>query len=216
MLGLKETPVAHARKRRCPERYETGERSSYHYDESSEDNARREYFAALDNTISAIEERFHQESIGVYSDLVLLLKSAVSGDSSTIPAKLQELYSDDFNFVQLENQLSLLPQLVKSMGTVVEFASWLRVSTSRVYLDEVEKLTKLILTLPATNATSERGFSALKRIKTAMRSSMGQLRLNSCLLLHIYKERTDEIDVELVIKEFVKGHTDRQQRIAVL
>ena len=39
---------------------------------------------------------------------------------------------------------------------------------------EVVTLLKLILVTPATNATSERTFSAMRRIKTYLRSTMGQ------------------------------------------
>jgi hypothetical protein len=42
---------------------------------------------------------------------------------------------------------------------------------ARSVLSEVVKLVRLILVMPATNATSERSFSALKRVKTYLRSS---------------------------------------------
>ena len=42
----------------------------------------------------------------------------------------------------------------------------------------VFQLVKLILVMPATNAISERSFSALRRIKTWLRSTMQQSRLN--------------------------------------
>ena len=53
------------------------------------------------------------------------------------------------------------------------------------------KLTKLILVMPATNAISERSFSALRRLKTWLRSTMNQTRLNWCMILHIHNDDTD-------------------------
>ena len=44
------------------------------------------------------------------------------------------------------------------------------------HLSEVFKLTKLILVLPAINATSEKTFSLLKLIKSYLRSTMKQRR----------------------------------------
>jgi len=55
-------------------------------------------------------------------------------------------------------------------------------------LDMVMKLTKIILTMPATNAISERSFSALRRMKTWLRSTMNQTRLNWCMVLHIHND----------------------------
>ena len=42
---------------------------------------------------------------------------------------------------------------------------------------EVVTLLKLILVSPATNATSEQTFSAMRRLKTYLKSTMGQARL---------------------------------------
>ena len=52
-------------------------------------------------------------------------------------------------------------------------------------------LTKLILVMPATNASSERSFSMLRCMKTYLRSTMKQERLNRIMTLHIHKELTD-------------------------
>ena len=93
--------------------------------------------------------------------------------------RLQNFYSNDFNFDDLEAQLGLVHSLLAgtSVSTMKEFAIWLVATPSRVYLCQVEKLVKLVLTVPATNACSERSFSALKRIKTYLRSSMSQRRV---------------------------------------
>ena len=43
---------------------------------------------------------------------------------------------------------------------------------------------------------------------------MSQRRLNSCMILHTYKEETDEINAEEVVCELAKSHIDRARRIA--
>ena len=48
--------------------------------------------------------------------------------------------------------------------------------------------TKLILVSPATNGVSERIFSALKRLKTACRSTMSDPRLNNLMTLYINRD----------------------------
>ena len=64
-------------------------------------------------------------------------------------------------------------------------------------------LFKLLLVMPATNATSERSFSALRRVKTYLRSTMTQMRLNNLMILHVHKDKTDALDLTSIGKEFV-------------
>ncbi len=54
------------------------------------------------------------------------------------------------------------------------------------FYSEVIKLCKIILVMPATNALSERSFSTLRHLKTWLRSTMQQTRLNWCMILHTY------------------------------
>ena len=57
---------------------------------------------------------------------------------------------------------------------------------------------------PATNATSERTFSALHRVKTYLQSTMSQTRLNSLTTLHVglHKDRTDAVNLKEIANEF--------------
>ena len=77
------------------------------------------------------------------------------------------------------------------------------------FYDMVMKLTKIILTMPATNAISERSFSALRRVKTWLRSTMNQTRLNWCMVLHIHNDDTDKLNIVDVANEFVSRNSTR-------
>ena len=71
-------------------------------------------------------------------------------------------------------------------------------------MSEVCILLKLVLVAPATNAVSERSTSALRRVKTYLRSTMTQERLNHLLLLHVHTERTDSLRLETCLQEFIE------------
>ena len=62
---------------------------------------------------------------------------------------------------------------------------------ARTYFSEVVKVVQLILVMPATNAISERSFSTMRRIKSYLRSTMRQDRLNHLMTLHIYQDKLD-------------------------
>ena len=63
--------------------------------------------------------------------------------------------------------------------------------------------------MPATNAASERSFSTMKRVKTYLRSSMGQERLNHLMLINIYKTEVEQLDLRQVANEFVASNDHR-------
>ena len=64
-------------------------------------------------------------------------------------------------------------------------------------------LIKLILVLPASNCESERAFSAMKRLKTYLRVTTGQARLNHLMVLHVHKDRTDSLNLIDIANDFV-------------
>ena len=73
----------------------------------------------------------------------------------------------------------------------------------------VMQVAKLIAIMPATNAVSERSFSALRCLKTWIRSSMNQSRLNWCLILHIHCDEADKLDLTAIAHEFISRNQSR-------
>ena len=66
--------------------------------------------------------------------------------------------------------------------------------------------------MPASNATSERSFSALRRVKTYLRSTMVQQRLNNLMVLHVHKDMTDAIDLQKLATDFI-GDSEHRLKI---
>ena len=77
-------------------------------------------------------------------------------------------------------------------------------------MSQVSKLVKLLLVMPATNAGSERSFSAVRRIKTYLRSMMSQQCLNHLMLLHVHKSETDALNLVNVANDFIAGNDHRK------
>ena len=131
-------------------------------------------------------------------------------------------YSQDLNIDKLKMQLLILPDLIKtykssqdlphlkvtSLRTLCEI--FLALPVSKEMLSEVDVLLRLFFTMPITTATAERSFSALRRIKTYLRSSMSECRLNNSMLLHCHKDIADGIDVTKIAKSFVSVNSRRQ------
>jgi len=67
----------------------------------------------------------------------------------------------------------------------------------------VYKLLKIVCILPVTTCTSERSFSSLRRLKTYLRSTMAENRLNGLAMLSIHREEllTPEEVIERLLKK---------------
>ena len=75
---------------------------------------------------------------------------------------------------------------------------------------------KVVLVMPATNTSSERSFSALRRVKSYLQSStMSQQRLNNLILVHVHKDLTDCLDVLGVGNELVGESEHRLQVLKI-
>jgi len=66
---------------------------------------------------------------------------------------------------------------------------------------------KVLLTVLVTVASTERSFSKLKLIKTYLRSSISQDKLNGLTTLSIEKEMLKNIDVDVIINDFESQKT---------
>lgn len=139
----------------------------------------------------------------------ILLKAANGHDYSTELQTVTDFYGDDFDPVQLCTQLQLLTQHFGSVGNdkigfkeiVAHFQS---LSTAKCTLfSQVIVLVSSVLVMPATNAASERSFFSLRRVKSYLKSTITQSRLNSIMLLHVHKDLTDQINLVDVANDFV-------------
>jgi len=74
---------------------------------------------------------------------------------------------------------------------------------------EVNKLVRLLLTIPASSSTAERSFSALRRLKSYNRSTMSAARLNHLAILHIHKDLAAEVRENDIGNMFLAGVESR-------
>lgn len=73
-----------------------------------------------------------------------------------------------------------------------------------VLFSEIVIIVCFILVMFVINVVSERLFSNLWRLKIYFRFRMFQERLNSLMILYMYKEEIDKLDLVVVVNEFVQ------------
>ena len=166
--------------------------------------------------VNSITGRFDQIGYKVYKNLQDLLINAIKNEPYEDELSfVKNFYGDDIDPFQLKPHLQILAtnfpnESVPSL-TIFDIKDYI-LSLSlreRALLSEVCTILELILVLPSTNAVSERSFSAMRRVKTYLRSTMRQERLNNLLTLHVHKDHTDELDLMAVANEFV-SHSEHR------
>ncbi len=89
-----------------------------------------------------------------------------------------------------------------------------KASSSRLRLLPAAATTELLVLLavnPASSATAERSFSSLRRLKTWLRSTMSQQRLNSCAVCNTHRSTLDAVDIKTIRDELISRNDFRQR-----
>ena len=82
-----------------------------------------------------------------------------------------------------------------------------------VLFKDVIMLARIYMACPVTSVECERSFSVMRRLKTWLRRTTGQSRLNHELLLVIHSAR--EVRVDDVIHDFVSLNEQRQDDLGL-
>ena len=206
------------RQRKRPRRYEEG---SHYVDfhESPKEYFKQHYFEAVDLITNCILNRFDQPGYKIYSSLEsLLIKSLKGEEFECILNEVCSFYKDDFDRDMLCTQFQTLHVHYRkehvgdvSTTTIFDlkkyFSSLSSGQTDLMF--QVSRLMLLVLVMPATKASSERSFSALWRVKSYLRCTMGQERLNYLMLLHVPNDKTDKLDLKSILNDFVQDSVHR-------
>ena len=203
------------RKRRSPARLEVGS-GAPSYPTTAKDYFRRVYYEAIDLIVSAIDQRFNQESFSSYAQMETLLVKAANGEDYEAEFKfLEASYSEDVDTGALPGQLSTLEVMLKEEKISCFDEILLAVSKfpelEKKLIQEVQTVCKLLAVNPATSAAGERSFSSARRLKTWLRSRMGDERFSNLAVLNGHKRRIDSVSLTLVAQEFVSRNENRKR-----
>lgn len=120
-----------------------------------------------------------------------------------------QTYSEDLDYELVDELVHFqeLKEIVfpESKCKIVDPQSqlkYLRNMDIRHTFPNIEILLQIYLTMPCTNCSSERSFSALKRIETRLRSCMTQERLDGLSLLTIESDVTSSLNFDSIIETF--------------
>ncbi|XP_060846280.1 zinc finger MYM-type protein 1-like [Rhopalosiphum padi] len=161
------------------------------------------YYSTLDHIISGINIRFNQETINMIRSIGNLLILNINSIDITVLSAAFDLNSD-----MLKTEINLLKHTENiPKGEKNKCGDWINWLTQSNYGREtifcnVFKALKTFMVIPVTSCSCERSFSKLSIVKTKLRSTMRQDRLNSLLTIFIEQELASGINIDDVIDTF--------------
>ena len=122
---------------------------------------------------------------------------------------LEAMYTGDLQDGSFQNEVHLWflkwkKQEEEHGSSILPNSLSLTLPHASSFFPNIRILLRILCTLPVTSCSSERSFSTLKHIKTALRSTMGNDRLSALSLLYIHRDIN--ISIPDVIDEFARRH----------
>jgi hypothetical protein len=170
------------------------------------------FLGVIDRQLQELNSRFDEVNTGLLRCMASFspAKSFSAFDVENL-VKLAEFYPHDFEFEELVQLPFQLKRYINDVSKDENFAnlrslaelSMMLVKTDRVLrYDIVYKLLKLVLVLPVATAGVERVFSSMNFIKNKLRSKMGQIFLNGCLVTFIERDFFLQVKDEDIVTSF--------------
>lgn len=100
---------------------------------------------------------------------------------------------------------------LQNLSTISELCQVLMKTRKAIIHPLVDKLIRLVLTLPVSTATTERAFSAMSIVKTKLHNKMEDDYLANYLITYIEKEISRCFDINTIIDEFCGMKNRRAQ-----
>ena len=145
-------------------------------------------------------ERYKEinERFGVFFDHSKMTASNIRSKAQ----HLTSIYSTDFDDFEDELLKFLLLCKEENVQEPHKMLSFIRNNKLLSTFPNIEIALRIFMTMPSTNASAERSFSALKRVKSYNRSTMSLESTSALAILATESEITCEIDFETVIGKF--------------
>ena len=137
-------------------------------------------------------------------------------DAKTVKEFCERFDRFAFDAEDLRSQLTVARNLLRERGFLTVFDCHKYLASMGSAFSNVVKYFGLVLTIPVSNASCERSFSSLNRIKTNIRNSMSQSRTSDLAVISINRDLSNQLKLSplSVVDEMAKA-ADRRVALAL-
>ena len=167
------------------------------------------YYVTIDRILQEFSSRFSNPNKELMKAVQACSPKAANFLELEALKPLLELYSTkisptsntELELMHAKGVVSQAKPNAETLNDVIDALSPLRAAFAGL-----TQLLQIVLTLAVTTASCERSFSSLKRIKTYLRSSMGEQRLTSLSILAVERDLSSKIDMDIVVNKFAASN----------
>ena len=176
---------------------------------------------ALDYLLSELQDRFSSRLSGMLTQIMTLLPPSIAKRSTVLASsELEErlsFYSEHLpSPASLEAKLHCWtmkwqsePEKAKELDSPLKTIT----STDQVFFPNVKSLLQIACSLSVTSAECERSVSRLRYLKTYLRSTVSEERLNGLAMLYIHRDIP--CLAETVVEQFAPMHPRRLELVDI-
>ena len=166
---------------------------------------------AIDQQLVELNDRFSVQTTELMTLCASLDPRLDTFDISKICRLVDKFYPADFSSQEQARLESQLPHYQldvcnhpehNTSSTLADLTVALHKTGKASVYPMADRLLRLVITLPVSTATAERAFSAMKIIKTRLRSEMGDDFLRPYMVVYIGKEIAAKFNVNEIIDLF--------------
>lgn len=123
---------------------------------------------------------------------------------SSSVSELKRVYEGDIDTYSLEEEIAQFISLCDDTNKKTIMEKFDMVQRLKSTFPNVLTLLQIFVSLPISNASGERSFSAMEKIKNRYRASLGQEKLDAFSVIYIESEALNEINYDQIIDSFAK------------
>ena len=183
--------------------------------DKGKDYFRRAVFYPIVDTVNAeLERRFSKKNCNIMKGIHALNPQNSNFLDQAALFSFGEIYNANLDdlFHELHQAKRFLVRKmtagVQPLTSLLEFTAFLEPVGHVFY--ELFRLCKIAVALPVSTASCERSFSAMKLIKTHLRTTMTDDRLSDLGVLGVESKRALELDLDKFVKVFSAAHRNRK------
>ena len=132
-----------------------------------------------------------------------------------------DFYGNDIDPVRLELHRDMMLDITKAksiaLSNLHDIVMAMRYNSGSLpeMLPGLATFLRIVLTVPVSTCTAERSFSTLRRLKSYLRNSMSQTRLNTVAVCNIHRDLLEEINLDLIANDLITRSSQRLNTFTV-